>query len=991
MNNQESFDKTNKITSFSPRKAMAGLQERISSSPYSYMLYCFLVPVAVMYFIYIAMEIHPFGDGSVLVLDLNGQYVSFYEALRSIIYGDGSMLYSFSRGLGGEFIGIYAYYIASPLSYIVALFPQSRILDALLTIILLKVGLCGLSFGFYLHKNSKQTNKPVVIALSVMYALCAYAVVYQNNIMWIDALIWLPLITYGIEQLIKNRKYKLFVISLSLCIMSNFYIGYMTCIYVALYYFYYSIAHPQSYLNPRGEKLHYLRSFIRITCFSLLAVAISAFIILGAYYSLGFGKTEFSNPNWSFKTKFDFLDFFTKFLPGSYDTVRPKGLPFVYCGVLTLILVPVYFLTKKISSREKIASLAFICVFILSFIARPLDLIWHGFQLPNWLNYRYSFMLCFFLLVLAYKGFGNLRSVSEKFILGICAFIILFVTVCDKLKFESYVESNEALLNLETVWLTIFATVAFLVTLCLLIRKKNPLTRENVAGILTVLVCVEIFCSGFACVNQHRNDVGGYTTAQATYSFYNTFIGDLRPIVNDITESDKGFYRAEKLVHKKKNDNMALGLKGISNSTSTLNAETIRFLNRMGYVATSNYSFYYGGNPVNDSLLGVKYIIDLQTSDKLDTYYEPYKTNGKYTAYYNPYALSLAFGVDSAVADFDMERYSSGYEHHFQRMNALVTAMIGNDTLPNIFIPVDKSDITTQKSSDCMQSTLGSSITYSSSGDETDPYVTYTFIAPRSEEYYFYAPSKGSSSVKLTVNNADMGTYLSNDKKYIVPIGYFSEGEEVTIKLSLNEDEITLYSNYNYIWYIDRAAYETAFTALRNAPQFNITEYTDDNLKGNIATTAPTQMMQTTIPYDEGWKVYVDGDEVEIFKTLDALIAFNIDGDGEHTLEFKYSPKIYKVGAMISTVGIAVFVLLCILDTIFYFTIIKKKERDLCSNSESYWILEDFDKDCEELKAIPAKTPKKFKERITGILAKINKKDTKDSPNKDSNTSEGDK
>ena len=142
----------------------------------SYLWLCFGVPIAIMYVIYLALGIHPFGDASVLVLDLNAQYVYFYEALRECVHGDQSLLYSFSRQLGGEFMGIYAYYLASPLSYIVALFPQHRILEALLTIILLKTGLCGLSFGFYLHKNSKNPNKIIIVAFSVMYALCSFAV-----------------------------------------------------------------------------------------------------------------------------------------------------------------------------------------------------------------------------------------------------------------------------------------------------------------------------------------------------------------------------------------------------------------------------------------------------------------------------------------------------------------------------------------------------------------------------------------------------------------------------------------------------------------------------------------------------------------------------------------------------------------------------------------------------------------------------------------------
>ena len=994
---------------FSPRKYLAGFQNKIASSQYSYLFFCFLVPVLVMYLIYMAMEIHPFGDGSVLVLDLNGQYVYFFEALRNTVYGEGSLLYSFFRGLGGEFLGMYAYYIASPLSYIVVLFPQHRILEALLTIILLKVGLCGLSFGFYLHKNSKNQNKVVSVAFAVMYSLCAYAVVYQSNMMWIDALIWLPLITYGIEQLIKNGKYKLFVISLSLGIMSNYYIGYMLCIFVALYYFYYCFAHSKEELNPKNERLHLPRSFARIAFFSLLSVAISAFIIIAAYYSLTFGKTDFSNPNWSVNTKFSLLDFLTKFLPGSYDTVRPQGLPFVYCGILPLILLPVYFMTKNIKSREKVVSLIFITIFVLSFILKPLDLIWHGFQAPNWLNYRYSFMLSFFLLVLAYKGFGNLRSVSEKYLLGISAFIILFAAVCNKLEFESYVESDSKLLELQTIWLTVIATVALLVVLCLLIRQKSARKRENIAGVLAIVVCIEIFCSSLACVVQYDGDV-----AYSSYSKYNNFIGGLRPIVNEIKESDDGFYRAEKLTHKKYNDNMALGLHGVSGSTSTLNAETIRFLSRMGYASTSHHSQYYGGNPVNDSLLGIKYLIDFKESKKLINTYTPYITEGNYTAYYNPYALSIAYGVDDDVVKFKPDRYSSSFEHYFERLNDTVSVMLGDRFKKDIFIPVDKNDIKTEVSRSCTQSSMGSTVTYSPSVEGSDNYIIYSFVATESAEYYFYAPIKRSAEVNLSVyvntdikkvakmnesevikditengNYTTIGKFLGNNSKYTASLGYVKAGERLSVKMSLIEDDLTIYDYYDSIWYIDDAAFTEAFTMLNENPQFNVTEYTEDNLTGSIKTNKASETIQTTIPYDEGWGVYVDGKKVEIFKTFDALMAFKIDNAGEHTLEFRYEPSVYRIGAIISVLGVSVFLLLCLLDLIFYFTVVKKKMSEKYERNDVMWTLGDFDTDYEQMLHEPEIKKLTLKERWVLLKKKLTShKNGKNNDNQ--NTSKGD-
>ena len=296
----------------------------------------FILPVLIMALIYVAMEVWPFGKSSVLVLDLNGQYVYYFEALRDILHGEQGILYSFERALGGEFLGIFAYYLASPFSFIVALFPEGMITEALYVILLLKCGLSGMNMCFYLHK-SHPVSKISEVIFSVMYALTSYAVVMQHNTMWIDCLLFLPLIFLGVESLIKYKKFRLYTITLTVAVLSNYYIGYMVCIATAAYFFFYYCLCTSSERNPLGERAHFIKTLGRMAVFSALAVGMASIMILPAYYSLTFGKTTFSNPNFSFAQKFDFLDLLSKMFPGSYDTVRPEGWPFVFSGTLMMM------------------------------------------------------------------------------------------------------------------------------------------------------------------------------------------------------------------------------------------------------------------------------------------------------------------------------------------------------------------------------------------------------------------------------------------------------------------------------------------------------------------------------------------------------------------------------------------------------------------------------------------------------------------------------
>ncbi len=872
-----------------PAKAGAGTKHRPSWWPMAYLGLAFLIPVVLNYLIYLAMNIHPFGDGSVLVLDLNGQYVYFYEALRNFVYGDTSLLYSFSRALGGDFMGIYAYYIASPFSYIVCLFPQAKILDALLVIFLLKTGLCGFTFGFYIHKTGRSKSKIATVIFSTMYALTAYAVVQQHNSMWIDAVMWLPIISYGIEQLIKYGRFRMYLIFLSLTLMSNFYIGYMVCFYVAAYFFYYYFANNRDNKNnPYGERRHFIKSFARFGAYSLLSVGAAAVILLSAYYSLTFGKTTFTNPSWAFNFKFDVIDLLIKFLPGSYDTVRPEGLPFVYCGVLTLILIPVYFLSPKFTVREKVAAGGIIAFFVLSFSISTVDLVWHGFQRPNWLNYRYSFMLCFFLLVLATSAFSELKSISSKTIFAVCTSLVALVVFIQTLD-RDYVS------DLETIWFSLVCIASYLVLICILKITKY---RENILLIITIFVCFELFANALTNVVDLNRDV-----VYSRYSSYTNFLAQLRPIVRLVQENDTSFYRMEKTLHRKTNDNMALNIRGLSNSTSTLNSDTIAFLARMGYCSKSHWGKYAGGTPVNDSLLGLKYII---TSDDLSDYYKPAFAEGGFTAWLNPYALSLAYGVDERITDI----VANDYEAPCDYLNALVSAMLGEEEVDELFVPVEVEDVSV--STFCARSYIAGHHKYAKSSEDHEALVYYTFTAPNDREIFFYLPSDYPREVNLKVNGVSAGSFYGGDTSRIVSLGKFSAGQTVNITMSLVNNDLYVKNGYDCLFYIDWAAFEDAMSRLA-VMQYNITEFTERSFKGNLNSPRDNQIIQTTLPYDEGWRIYVDGQRVEVFETLDALTAFRVDA-GEHTIEMKYLPDLFVIGLIITVFSVLLGILLFVFE-----------------------------------------------------------------------------
>lgn len=848
----------------------------------------FIVPLGLMWLIYIAMEVWPFGENSVLVLDLNGQYVYFFEELRNKLVGGGSLLYSWSRSLGGEFLGIFAYYIASPFSIITVLFPKSMMTEALLAIILLKVGSCGFTMSLYLSKSFPSSRINTVI-FSTMYAVCSYAVVQAHNTMWIDEMIFLPLMVLGIEQLITKRRFILFTVSIAFSTMTNFYIGYMMCIFALLYFFYYFFAHNSDFDNNfYEEKNHFIKSIGRAVIFGMIGLAIAMVVLYPAYVSLSFGKTEFSDPNYAFAQKFDFIDMIAKLLPGSYDTVRPEGLPFIYSGTLTLILLPVYFISSHIKSREKIFGGLLIIVLILSFNSTTVDIVWHGFQKPNWLNYRYSFMFCFFILVLAYKAFKDLEKFNYKYILGVCGFLGILILIIQK-------QGYEWLSDLTCVW---FSLACLGVYIIILHPINKGYMKSNAKLILIIIVCLELFISGLLDEIALDNDV-----VYSSRTSYQSYMEKLQPVVdyiqgyNNVNYNDL-FYRIEKTSHRKTNDPMALGFYGISNSTSTLNTAVVDFLNKLGYASKSHWTKYLGGSPVADSLLDIKYVVLTEPNNNL-LYEQIYNNDDNLLyGYYNPYALSLGYGVSENIYDIIAEDYKTPFEY----TNALITAMLGRDDNIELFKKLRVEDLTYENVE--VTFTTGHK-KYTPTNDNNPGQLVFKFTAEGENEVFCYFPSEYKREVAIRLNGKDMGTFFGNETYRIVSLGMQEQGTEMNLVMTLNEENLYLASGVDYFYYLDTELYREIMPLLSQA-ELDIKSFSDTEITGNINVPVGMTTLFTSIPYDEGWRVTVDGVKTEISKTLDSLLSVRLT-EGMHEIKLSYLPKCFTTGLTVSVVGLTVF------------------------------------------------------------------------------------
>ncbi len=883
------------------RQGAVYLSEAQKKHPRLFLLWCFLLPAGMMFLVHACYTVYPFGGNSVLVLDLNAQYVYFFEALRRAVYGDGSLLYSFSRNLGGEFVGIYAYYLASPLSYIVCLFPKANILEALYTIFVLKTGLSGLFCAIFIRRTCRVSKTACILA-STAYALSGYAMVMQHNTMWIDCLFLLPLICLGVHSLIREKKFKLFTFTLALSILSNYYIGYMTCLFLVLYFFYAYFSLSPEERNPRGERFHFPRALMRMGLFSVIACLIACLIILPAYYSLTFGKNAFSDPKFTFTSTFDLFDLFGTLLFNSYDSVRYEGHPILYSGVLTVFLIPVYFLSRRFRIRERLASALIILAMLFSFSIRYLDLIWHGFQAPNWLNFRYSFMLIFLLTVLSAKAFDRIFTIGRKTVMAIGVTCLLLLVLTQHLDY-SYVDEfagfypNLVLILLYTALLTAIAA-------------PKLLRRRLLVRVTAVCVCVELFVG--ALLNLVGLDMDVVVSNRESYHRHNR---KWQEIIEQVEEQDPSFYRSELLSHEFKiNDPYSLGFYGITGSTSTLNASVISFLSKIGYSARSHWGLYAGSHPVADSLIGIRYLYTNSGSEALvPDLYEKMLDNGTVSVYRNPYALPLAFPVsdkintitfqapkrdeDGNVIEDERDYYDNGAP--LARLNIMLREMLASEESLGICTTV-RTTVTRENLN--AYPVTGHTL-YTAKDTTKEASITYTFTGDGKNEIYAYFPTVYQRECRYYINDVYQGPLFTQYSDGFINLGIPGEGEEVSFKIVICNKENRFYvSDYPYYFYsFDAERFCEVFNELAEGG-LEITEFDHDRIAGTVTTSEDRPVVLTTIPYDKGWKIKADGIPVETYMTLDCLLAFDLP-PGEHVLEMVYMPDEYVLGFRLCVIG----------------------------------------------------------------------------------------
>ena len=796
------------------------------------LLAAFFVPVLVLVVIFAQRGIFPFGEECFLRTDMYHQYAPFFSEFQYKLTHGGSLLYSWDIGMGVNFSALYAYYLASPMNWLVALCPRQFLIEFMTVLIVIKTGLSGLFFTWYLRKHT-GTREFGSCFFGIFYALSGYMAAYSWNIMWLDCILLFPVILFGLERLVKEKKGMVYCIALGLSILSNYYISIMICIFMVIYAAVLVILYP-----PKKGK-EFAATADRFTLYSLLAGGLAAVVLLPEIYALqATASGNFDFPK-TVSSYFSIFDMIARHIGNVQTEIGLDHWPNIYCGVAVLMLLLLYLGNKNIKIKEKAVYFSLLLFFYASFSVNVLNFIWHGFHYPNSLPCRQSFIYIALVLVMCYKAYLELKNTPWKHIVmafwGAAAFVILA---------EKLVDNEE-----QFHFAVFYAAILFLAlyTGCIYLYHSRKWCRDGV--LLAVLGLV--FCE--SAVNMAVTSIP--TTSRTAYVKDNE---DTMLLADSIRSSV--FYRIEKGESRTKNDGAWMNFPSASLFSSVASAAMSDFFKSVGCESSTNAYSVKGSTPFIDALFATRYGIypDQQPADGLK---EQIGRQGSMWFYENKYTLPVGF-----VMPQDMETnwvLDSGNPANVQND---LSSVLG---VSNLLVPAEGV----------------------SEGKKL------TFTADASGDYYVYVTNKKVEEVSAEIGERSL-SFDNVDRGYFLELGYLPKGQEVIFQ-SKTDGNPAMQAE---IWRFDPEAMEEIYQCLSKSP-LELSSWTDTGLAGSINTPEGGTMF-TSIPYDKGWKIWVDGTAVSGRPVFDAFLGVDLE-PGEHKIRLSYEPQGLKTGAVITGVSAA--------------------------------------------------------------------------------------
>ena len=827
-------------------------------------LISFIIPLVIMFGVYLSQGIYWNSDTSPLLGDGFHQYVIFDLNLRNILHGSDSLFYTFTSGLGLNFYALSSYYLGSFLSPLVYFFDVSSMPDAVYLSTLLKFGLIGLSTFFSLSKLFKNIPAPLRLALSTSYALMSFTVSQLEIKTWLDVFILIPLILTGLHLLITEKKRILYFTSLSILFIQNYYFGYMTALFLVVWYF------CQLSWDFKSRKYSFLDFFLT----SLLAGLTSFIMTLPTLFDL---RTHGEKLTAITKIKTDaswYLDLFAKQFIGAFDTTKYGSIPMIFVGLLPFILTIVFFTLKSIKFHVKLCYATLLIIIIASFYLEALDLFWQGMHAPNMFLHRYAWIFSTLLIYISAEVFNKVKDIKLWNVLFSITLLLsgYLATI--------YFKNHYSFLTKLNILLTLEFLVVYLLLLLALIKK---LISPKIFSILILIFTIsEISFNTSSQLNGITKEWGF-----ASRSTYDKDIPSMEAILEYTKQQPDTFTRTEKLQTQTGNDSMKFNYNGISQFSSVRNRSASTTLDKLGFKSSgTNLNLRYANNTIiADSLFGISYNISEAYPDKYG--FHPSYQKDNLTLYKNQFALPIAFATQSLYKDVTFN------DHTLDNQTQFLNQIAGLNE--EYFYPIDH------------HTDSGDSVVNLNGTDTEDATISYSIEVPDNSQVYLSMTKLNfSNDKKKQVNiivNGEKKSFTTDNAFTFFNLGYTEHKQTFDIQVKFPGNAQVSFESPTF-YRLDTKKYTGAISKIKENP-VEVSSYKNKVIVKYKVKNETSIFF--TIPYDQGWSAYQNGKKLQIQQAQTGFMKIDVP-EGEGTITLSFIPKGFVAGASCSLIAIIVFI-----------------------------------------------------------------------------------
>ncbi|MBO5572836.1 MAG: YfhO family protein [Clostridium sp.] len=811
---------------------------------------------------------------------------------KDVLAGKNSLLYSFSNGLGKTGIGLWAYYLNSPVNLLLPFVEKSQITAFIDMVIAAKMAACAGTMSFFLRRRFDGKIPGVMqFLLACGYAWSVYNWSQCSNFMWLEGVYLLPLMLLGVYQLVRLNRRRFLAVITAVSILTNWYTAGINCLFAILWFLFemglmLSEEGDISALRETaaGEKASERKSLFRFCAdrtfafgYSMLTgVLLSAALFWPVILDIRNGKGTFDWDILNLALRGNVLSSLKYHIIGGISTDFIASL---FCGSAAVTGLLGLFLNRHIRWRTKLVFAAMLLLSVMLYYWQPLYVLFSLLKSADSYFYRYSYVTEAFLVMGA--GYYFARPAEERNSRNLFFAAIAYAAVLCAIHILD--DHDLPVLVFCTALMTVITGAG------IFMASGGSALRKNVGICLLAFFSVtELLWNGVELSRYYSWDNAGFSDA------YNAA---LEAQIGKIKDTDGDFYRitqtsSKEMQHEKLNtsasncNGLGYGYAGIASYTSCSDSRALKFLNRGGYRTVADCASMVNTSILPlDSLLGTRYILspyDIRGYEKTE---EADETT-KLAVYRNPFALPMAFAIQYSGS-------TGAEENPFEYVNEVYTSLNGGENV-RVFVPAE-----------CDTSQAGKTITYTVTGldEETLLYGTIPmkFQVPAESSVRSDIPPKRTDSL-LEVNGVYTQGYSGwvSPSVFLVPV----QGKQAVVTQTLSDFAPEGPAQF---YKVDFRALEEAAAGFRN----RAAAFSYDMRGRRISLRADGnagEMLFLSVPWNEGWTASVNGKRVEIEKIADTFMGLPMS-DGVNEAELVFHLPGAGTGILLSLLGIVMFVM----------------------------------------------------------------------------------